>query len=200
MKITHHTQLLNYLIKKYNLKSYLEIGVQNTANNFDKIECELRVGIDPELKIEGYNKQDKDGCINIMTSDYYFERMSRANAFDIIFIDGLHHADQVKRDFENSLACLDDGGFIVIHDCLPTDESTTKMPRETKVWHGDVYKFAMSLSRYNIEYTTYNIDEGCCVVRKAFKQSTTKKVTDFSWANFIKNGRKILNVKDEVDI
>ena len=30
--------------------------------------------------------------------------------FDLIFIDGLHHADQVKRDFENSLRCLNDNG------------------------------------------------------------------------------------------
>mgnify|MGYP003440245246 FL=1 len=195
MKITHHTQLLNVLIKKHNLKSYLEIGVQNPANNFDKIECDSKVGVDPEVKdrVEVYEG----------TSDEYFIGYGQEGdrtMHDIVFIDGLHHADQVKRDFENSLACLNDCGFIVIHDCLPTDEATTKVPRETKVWHGDVYKFAMSLSRYNVEYTTYNIDEGCCVVRKVFKQSTIKKVTDFSWDNFVKNGRKILNVKDEVII
>ena len=51
MKITHHTQLLNVLIKKHNLKSYLEIGVQNPANNFDKIECDSKVGVDPEVKV-----------------------------------------------------------------------------------------------------------------------------------------------------
>lgn len=192
MKITHHTTLLNALIEKHNLKSYLEIGVQNPVNNFDKIECNIKMGVDP---------CNTDARIFTYTSDDFFEKVvNDSMKFDLIFIDGLHHADQVKRDFENSLACLNDGGFIVIHDCLPTDEATTKVPRETKVWHGDVYKFAMSLSRYNVEYTTYNIDEGCCVVRKVFKQSTIKKVADFSWANFVKNGRKILNVKDEVII
>ena len=183
MKITHHTQLLNALIKKYNLKSYLEIGINNPANNFDKIECESKQGVDPDYL-------GPEIRVAEMGSDDFFKQ--RSDMWDLIFIDGLHHADQVKRDFENSLACLNDGGFIVIHDCLPTDESTTKVPRKTKVWHGDVYNFAMSLSRYNVEYTTYNIDEGCCVVRKIFKRSTIKKVTDFTWDNFVKNGRKIL--------
>ena len=47
--INHHTQLLNYLIERYGLKSYLEIGLQNPANNFDKINANVKVGVDPNL-------------------------------------------------------------------------------------------------------------------------------------------------------
>ena len=135
--ITHHTQLLNYLIERYGLKSYLEIGVQNPANNFDKINCPYKEGVDPEIK--------RRGDLFDMTSDKYFEMIPEYRFFDLIFIDGLHHADQVKRDFENSLRCLNDNGFIVIHDTLPDEEQYTTVPRQTKKWFGDVYKFAMTL-------------------------------------------------------
>ncbi len=94
--ITNHTQLLNALIEKYNLKSYLEIGVQNKANNYNKIICPVKVGVDPAVN---------DSEIRGMTSDEYFEAIKNNNpapVFDLIFLDGLHHADQVKRDFENS--------------------------------------------------------------------------------------------------
>ena len=39
--------------------------------------------------------------------------------FDIIFIDGLHEYDQVKKDIVNSLKFIDEKGFILIHDLLP---------------------------------------------------------------------------------
>ena len=153
--ITHHTQLLNALIEKYNLESYCEIGLQNANNNFNKIKCKIKCSVDP------------DPSANAMfdcTSDEFFKVNS--NKFSIFFIDGLHHADQVKRDFENSLKCLDDNGFIVLHDVLPENEQGTKVPRETKVWWGDVYKFAMTMHDYGLEFKTFNIDNGCMVVSK----------------------------------
>lgn len=60
--INHHTQLLNYLIERYGLKSYLEIGLQNPANNFDKINAWLKIGVDPIClnrigTNEGYSKK-----------------------------------------------------------------------------------------------------------------------------------------------
>ena len=197
MKITHHTTLLNALIEKHNLKSYLEIGVQNPANNFDKIECDSKVGVDPEVKdrVEVYEG----------TSDEYFIGYGQEGdrtMHDIVFIDGLHHADQVKRDFENSLACLNDCGFIVIHDCLPTDEATTKVPRETKVWHGDVYKFCMQMRNYwMVDYKTFDIDHGCMVIWKNKNNKPKNSIhMKCNWELFSGSKKKLLNIVDEVTI
>jgi len=184
--ITHHTQLLNSLIERNNLKSYLEIGVQDPANNFDKIKCEMKHGVDPEV----------DGCrISKVGSDEYFSIMQEEIKFDLIFIDGLHHEAQVKRDFENSLRCLNENGFIVLHDCLPTNEAGTKVPRETKVWWGDVYKFAMTLRRYDgIDFKTIDIDEGCCVVWKDASKKGSNKNIRANWNTYQSKGRELLNV------
>lgn len=188
--ITHHTQLLNVLIEKYSLTSYLEIGVNNPANNFDKISCKIKTGVDPETN---------DSHIIKKTSDAFFA--NNEILFDIIFIDGLHHADQVKKDFENSLRCLTDNGVIVIHDCLPQSERTTHVPRDTKIWHGDVYKFCMQLRNYDgIEFTTYNIDHGCCVIKKKQTKKMQSVTINSNWETFCSLKKEVLNISDEVII
>ena len=188
--ITHHTQLLNALIEKYNLKSYLEIGVQNPANNFDKIRCYNKVGVDPECN---------DAKISPITSDTYFKGNNRT--FDLIFIDGLHHADQVQRDFENSLRCLNDNGFIVIHDVLPENEAGAKVPRETKQWWGDVYKWAMTIKNYpGIKYKTFNIDNGCMLIKKDSKEKGVGVPVKADWQTYQQIGFVLMNVTDKVEI
>ena len=196
MQITNHTELLNALILKYNLKSYLELGIQNPANNFDKIKCENKLGCDPELQ----TTIEIAGC----TSDEFFEKLMPilTHKVDLIFIDGLHHADQVKRDFENSLRCLSDNGFIVVHDVLPENEAGTKVPRETKQWWGDVYKWAMTLNQYNdIGFVTFSIDNGCTLVWKMKGKAPAPLLTnDFNWKTYKEIGSVLLNVTNDITI
>lgn len=198
--ITHHTELLNALIERCNLKSYLEIGVQNPANNFDKVKCELKDGVDPCLQTAYAGPVRLIGA----TSDEYFERWKPIHTIDLVFIDGLHHADQVKRDFENSLRCLSDNGFIVIHDVLPDEEQFTIVPRQTKKWFGSVYQFAMSIGDYaGIGYKTFNIDCGCMLI---WKDATNKNdagknlLMKYDWNLYSILGRILMNVTDHVEI
>jgi hypothetical protein len=41
------TDIINALIQKYGYKSYLEVGTQDPTSNFDKINTEYKVSIDP---------------------------------------------------------------------------------------------------------------------------------------------------------
>lgn len=189
--INHHTQLLNYLIERYGLKSYLEIGVQNPANNFDKINCKYKEGVDPEIK--------RRGDLFDMTSDKYFDFIPEHRFFDLIFIDGDHTKEQVKRDFENSLRCLNQNGFIVIHDTLPLNEQGTRVPRETKQWWGDVYKFAFELNLYpGIDFCTYDFDNGCTVVWKTDKDLSIMQLPEVDY-EFYLNNKHLLRIRDCVD-
>lgn len=195
--ITNHTQLLNALIEKHGLKSYCEIGVQTTPQNFDKIICEEKDGIDPCLRTS------INGSIRLIgaTSDEYFERW--AKPIDIFFLDGLHHKEQIKRDFENSLRCLSDNGFIVIHDILPENEITTCVPRGTqKIWHGDVYKWAMTISEYDdIAYKTFNIDNGCMLVWKCLGNGEHVDIwPEDDWNCFKACKNHLMNVTTTVEI
>lgn len=216
MHITHHTELLNALIAKYNLTTYLELGVQNPVNNFWKIHgksLQFKEGVDPDPKVpettgeanyKVLSHEEFDAAcmtaIYTMTSDEYFAKFTK-DTFDLIFIDGLHHADQVKKDFENSLRCLSDNGFIVIHDVLPENEEGTKVPRETKQWWGDVYKWAMNITQYQgINYKTFNIDNGCMLVWKDNTVAHELYIEFNTWEQYLEYGHRKLRVTDEVII
>lgn len=101
--------LINFFIDKYNYTSYLEIGVKYEDATFNHINCTNKEGVDP-----------KHGCTtHEMTSDEFFNTISKDKKWDIIFIDGYHEKTQVKRDIENSLNHLNVNGTIVCHDVNP---------------------------------------------------------------------------------
>ena len=191
------TDLLNHLASKYQLKRYLEIGVQNPAQNFDKIQCEEKVSVDPDPKANATFR-----C----TSDYFFtstevkNKMMKNNEpmFDLIFIDGLHTAEQVKKDFENALKILSPNGFIVLHDCNPLKEEHTIVPRPTPTghWNGDVWKLAAAMYGYdNLNRATVDIDNGCMVFRNDDDWTTCNwGISQMHWAEFDRNRAKYLNL------
>jgi hypothetical protein len=184
--MNNHTDLLNYLICKYHLTNYLEIGVSNPENNFDKIKAVNKTGVDP-------NQKANATCV--MTSDEYFQDIANSNnkQFNLIFIDGLHHADQVQRDFENSLIWLADNGFIVLHDTCPEKEDLTAVPRNKRGrWLGDVYKFVCRLNAYDgIDFCTLDFDNGCTIVWKARGKAGESKIVEdlepIDWATYRDN-------------
>lgn len=91
-------------------KRYAEIGVRRTADLFDRISADEKIGIDPD---------PTSGATHVMTSDAFFAQLGEGETFDVIFIDGDHHHDQVYRDAQNALAHLADGGIVMMHDCMP---------------------------------------------------------------------------------
>lgn len=193
--ITNHTELLNALAKKYNLQTYLEIGVQSKSQNYNKIICQIKTGVDPVVVEQGIHR---------MTSDDYFAAIGNNNpkpVFDLVFIDGHHTKEQVKRDFDNTLKYLNDTGFIVIHDVLPENEDGTIVPRQTKQWWGDVYKWGMEVKNYDgIGFVTFNIDNGCMVIWKEPGKPGVKVPVKSDWQTYLSIGRVSMNVTDEVTI
>lgn len=152
------TELLNYIIRKHGLKSYLEIGLQSAVNNFNHIQCVEKSSVDPDPVARAQY---------VGTSDKYFEAYAKLGnpvGIDIVFIDGLHHADQVVKDIRNSLRLLRPK-FIVLHDCWPDGEQYTTVPRQTKRWFGDVYKVAANLGKNPRLFCTVSIDCGCGVLK-----------------------------------
>jgi hypothetical protein len=149
--------IINYLIDKYKLINYLEIGVFQ-GENIRKIKAIHKDGVDPGA--EGYVVPE----VNYpMTSDDFFKLIKGHDdiKYDIIFIDGLHHADQVEKDIQNSLNHLTHNGFIVMHDCNPVSYEAQLIPRETIAWKGDTWKAFVDFKENNPTYT-------CCVVDTDF--------------------------------
>lgn len=105
------TDIINHLISKKNLKSYLEIGIGDGVN-YNQILCDYKENVDIVT-----DETNSDIVINKMTSDEYFSICNRK--FDIIFIDGLHTFEQTYTVIMNALKFINYDGFIIAHDTLP---------------------------------------------------------------------------------
>ena len=179
-----HTDLINFLIKKYSYHAYLEIGVDDKHQNFDKIRAEEKIGVDPNPSTL---------ADFIMTSDDFFTQNKKN--FDIIFIDGLHHADTAYRDIINSLKFLNPKGIIVCHDMNPLNELSQKVPRETEKWNGDVWKAWVRLrsERSDLEMYVIDMDHGCGII-KAGTQKIIRLDHELTYDFFDNRRNELLNL------
>lgn len=159
------SEILNSLINKFGYKTFLELGVNNGIN-FESIKAEYKIGVDPDPKSPATLK---------ITSDAFFETNNQK--FDLVFVDGLHHADQVYKDILNSLDFLNDGGAILVHDCNPLTEASQIVPRMQTYWHGDVWKAWVKLrtERDDLNMFVIDTDCGCGLITKG---AQNKLVTD----------------------
>ena len=105
-----------------------------------------------------------------MTSDNFFK--NNKENFDCIFIHGLHHYDQVIKDINNSLNILNEGGVVLMHDCLPNNLSEQMLPRTRLNWNVDVWKaFVECRTKPNLDCFTCYADWGVGII---FKRSNSK--------------------------
>ena len=181
-----HLELINYLILENGYQSYLEIGIAG-GQNFNGVIAMHKVGVDPNPYIS---------TTYCLTSDEFFQR--NGETFDIIFIDGLHLHEQVLKDIENSLACLNPNGVIVVHDCTPATEQAQSRTPFYGGWNGDVWKAAAYLRMHvdNIGFCVLDMDHGCGVV---VPQSTQRlypaiALEKLDWDFYLKNRNELLNV------
>ena len=174
--------LINFLHKNNNFQSYLEIGCDEDLL-FSKISIQNKIGVDP---LFGGNTRK--------TSDQFFST-NQLN-FDCIFIDGLHIYKQVKKDILNSLKCLNEGGYILVHDCLPHSLSSQAVPRYKIKWNGDVWKAIVDLRQQDdIEIFTCLVDYGISIIQKRKNSDTLKidkNISQLKFKDFYKNYTKYM--------
>jgi hypothetical protein len=183
--------IIQETINRKNYKSYLEIGCDQDQL-FSKIRIEKKIGVDP---VSGGTIRD--------TSDNFFKKNNIK--FDIIFIDGLHEYEQVKKDINNSLLFLNDYGVIFLHDCMPMNFISLAVPRARALWNGDVWKNIVE-SRTKPEIDTYVIyaDNGVGMILKR----GNKKILNLNNNNFKKlkfrdyfhNYKEYLNIVYQEDL
>jgi hypothetical protein len=140
----------------------------------------------------------KQGDIVNKTSDGFFAELPENELYDIIFIDGLHHSDQVTRDIENSLNHLDINGTIVCHDMLPESEAMQIVPRESARWMGDCWKSWAHFRMTNSALSMLVIDSDCGlgIIRKGNQKlfQTKSGDMDIDYAFFKKSRKRLMNV------
>ena len=202
-----HTEILNYLIKEHNYKSYLEIGVGDPSNNFLLIDCGEKYGVDPYfdyLDANGLDENTLNEAVKYrMTSDEFFNTIPKSTTFDLIFIDGLHTEEQCDKDIQNALEHLSKDGAIIIHDSNPYTKKSVgeRNPTVGNTWNGDVYKSVVKLKDFGVEYFTLGDDFGITLVKKPenFVKIENVPASDITYDYFDKNRAYVLNLVSETD-
>lgn len=204
------TQVINFLLSlNANETSYLEIGVRNPQDNFNHIKATRKYSVDPGVEFESNPVDFK------MTSDHFFQKLhdnevlSNDIKFDVIFIDGLHLAEQVNRDIEHALQYVKEDGFVVLHDCNPPSE-----------WHArERYNYWNTPARYNWNGTTWKAFlkwrqnpsiNSCCIdcdwgvgilsKKQHIGRSADSTNPFFEFNVFDKNRKELLNLIDFDDL
>ncbi len=192
----NRTAILNRLCRRFGNPRYLEIGCGN-GRHFGRIGSSRKTGIDPVCR-DGFQPTF------VGRSDDFFALPT--GLFDLVFVDGLHHADQFRRDVEQVLERLAPGGMVVCHDVNPVSEREQRVPRETRTWTGDVWKgwLALRRERPDLEMFVVDCDHGVGMVRPTGSPVPTSSVdratastlppTDATYEGLERNRRVWLNL------
>ena len=178
-------KIIQDIINRKNYNSFLEIGSYRNEL-FDNITCKKKIGVDP---YSGGNVRK--------TSDDFF--LTNTKNFDIIFIDGLHEYNQVKKDIKNSLKILNPNGVVMLHDCLPNTFFHQATPRCQYMWNGDVWK-AIVEARTDDDLDTYTCyaDFGIGIILKRknrFKLNIdNKNFSKLKFKDFQENFKIFMNI------
>jgi len=187
----YRSALIQSVIDKISAKSYLEVGV-HSFSTFSQIVCDLKVAVDPLPRYTSFVKRDNERVIEI-TSDEFFSK--NGDKFDVIFLDGFHEANQLKRDIDSSLDILNDEGIIFCHDCNPAGYFHQAFPPNR---NGDCWRAFVGIvsKRGDLDAFVINRDQGMGVIRKNNKNQDNIEYTisDISFKDFEENKRELLNL------
>jgi hypothetical protein len=88
--------------------------------------------------------------------------------YDIILVDPWHQYSTSIRDLKAAFDLIEEGGILVVHDCLPDDEKLVTPEFIPGEWCGVTYKAYLDFvaGRHDLEYYTVETDYGCGIVRK----------------------------------
>lgn len=171
LKKPSRTDIINLLVERFGSEcSYLEIGVRNPDDNFNKVNATQKYSVDPGTEFKANPVDFK------MTSDDFFRKLNAGEIltkeirFDVIFIDGLHLAEQVDKDIRNALSYLSEKGFIVLHDCNPPTEWHAReefVQGSQEAWNGTTWKaFAKWRANEKIFSCCVDTDWGVGIISK----------------------------------
>ena len=191
-------EVLNALIKKNNVKNYLEIGVNRGKCLFNIKRAKKRFAVDPFFNFSTWKKirgilLNFDNLKNTffeVTSDDFFKQnevLLNENKIQLAFIDGLHTYEQALEDTLNTLKFSDDNVIVVLHDCNPLDalaahpaisidhaRAELKDHKDWKnIWNGDVWKTIVDIRKNHPELTAFvlNTDHGLGFVYKKQREN-----------------------------
>ena len=151
-------------------ETYLEIGTRH-GDSLRLAQC-ASIAVDPGFAITADILGKKPSChLYQTTSDRFFEKVKIARvlggAVELAYLDGMHLAEFLLRDFANIEIVSKPNSVIIMHDCMPSDFNITcrhegaelrKQSRYAAWWTGDVWKAIWAIKKYRPDLRVVAID------------------------------------------
>ncbi len=162
-----YLKIMQRIHTEHRPKLYLEIGVAN-GYSLQLARCPS-IGIDPAFEINC--TQHFPTSLFKSTSDGFFanQRLCEnrlAQGIDLAYIDGMHLAEYVVRDFINVEKWSSPGGVIVLDDVLPEQIEMADRDRHFNAWTGDIYKLIPILAQYRPDLNVRVVEAYAASYRK----------------------------------
>ena len=144
-------------------RTYVEVGVSTGRSITLALPGTITIGIDPSPELQFPLRRRTR--IFRQTSDEFFAQHDLTRLFggmplDLAFIDGMHHFEYALRDFMNLERFSNPASTILIHDCLPIDETTADRERSTTIWSGDIWRLILLLRERRPDLEVSVVDSG----------------------------------------
>jgi len=151
-------------------QTYFEIGTC-TGSSLALAKC-LTVAVDPQFRVSSDVIGEKPACFLFQEkSDEFFKRrnlsMILGGPVELAFLDGLHLAEYLLRDFMNTERHCRRDSIIVMHDCLPPgfymtcrdmQDPRMQLSRFGNWWTGDVWQVVPVLQEFRPDLSITLID------------------------------------------
>jgi len=157
------------------LDYYLEIGIRRGPcfNVVAPLVKKTAYAVDIEVGCYKHIKHNKNLNFTCGRSEKFLENHDPKIKFDLVFIDGDHTFEAVRRDFDLVFDLVKDNGMILLHDVYPPAEEYL-----SKSYCNDCYKIGDYIKAEYLhpdyspsaEFVTLPFYFGVGIVRKATRQ------------------------------
>ena len=180
------TDIINRLIRHFDYRRYLEIGVGD-GRNFNRVVVQHRDGVDPEASIKVKYP---------VASDHFFAVLPDDTEYDIIFVDGLNEEKQVLRDIHNSLRHLARDGSILVHACNPDAGAHHLSKSSMREQFGTTWKAWARLRccRGDLQMSVLEAGRGVGIIRRGSQKTFPEKINTLDLDYLAAHQSQLLNL------
>jgi Methyltransferase domain len=173
--------MINLLGRKYGLTRYLEVCVPSTGWQYAAID--RRQFTTCTRLVYRWTPDFEDGspidrAVTGEATEAPMLEWDREGArWDAIFVDPWHSYECSLRDLRLALPLLDEGGILVVHDCMPPNREMARGAPRDGAWCGLTYAAFIDFMLWNpeLDYYTVDSDYGCAVARRAPRSDPTRR-------------------------
>ncbi len=165
-------EIISRLAVRHGFTRYLELCTSKTGHFYRLLDrralptahrlmyhcpADFEDGLAIDFRTEGMNIRE---CLS--------EISGKGLRYDIILVDPFHDYSSSYRDLSAAFdLLLDEGGMIVVHDCLPPNIAVAAPEVIEGEWCGVTYKAYLDfVFARRLEYITVDTDYGCGIIRK----------------------------------